>query len=332
MLVIADGQAKTVCSHPRLFKQGKVLYCPDCDQRFNSRTKVYRQFMSDESCQTCPAEASDLPAHSKRRSNQPPDNRTGSEASTSGQPSPTGTNRRRKNQTRRRHVSNHKTPRTHPESHSADWNASPQGIEFWCRVDLVWLYLTDQEKQSAYFQRSYDYPRQLEGLECAESRRQLELPISHSYQPYDSPRECTYRYNDDVSYPAIAYGERRLSAKTILIRIHYRTSDDQPPRETDANSDYVQWPQLDPLTELEQERDRLIKEAEYAPDNGWIETGKVQGKSFKQAWWRGKYSQGKKTIYIGKVGSAEYLKARNAQKARKQLKKVLRQIEQLKKG
>lgn len=332
MLVIADGQTQTVCSHLRLFKRGKELYCPDCEQSFNSRTKVYKQFMRDESCQTCPPEASDLPAHSKRRPNQPTDHRTSPQASKSGQSIPTGTDRRRQNQTRRRTVSNHKTPRTHPQSYSTGWNNSPDGIEFWCRVDLVWPFLSDTDKQTAYFQRSYDYPRQLTELECVEARRQLELFDCHSYEPYESPRECMYQYSDKVSYPAIAYGERRISATTVLIRLHYRTSNDQPSRETDTNSRFVYWPQLDPLTALEQERDRLATAAEYAPDNGWIETGKVQGKNFKQAWWRGKYSQGKTTIYIGKVGSTEYAKARNAQKARKELKKVLRQIEKLKKG
>jgi hypothetical protein len=85
------------------------------------------------------------------------------------------------------------------------------------------------------------------------------------------------------------------------------------------------------LAELEVERDRLAKAAEFAPGSGWIETGMVKGKSFKQAWWRGNFANGKKTIYIGRVGSPEYGKARSAQQARKQLKKVLRQIEQLKK-
>lgn len=87
----------------------------------------------------------------------------------------------------------------------------------------------------------------------------------------------------------------------------------------------------DSIAELEAERDRLIKEAEFAPDNGWIETGIIMGKSFRQAWWRGNFAGGKKTIYIGKEGSPEHQKAINAQKARRQLKKVLKQIKQLKK-
>ena len=64
---------------------------------------------------------------------------------------------------------------------------------------------------------------------------------------------------------------------------------------------------------------QLQKIAAAAPSKGWIETGKVTGRNFKQAWWRGQY-EGKTTIYIGRVGSAAYWDARSAQLARKKLK------------
>jgi 5-methylcytosine-specific restriction endonuclease McrA len=85
------------------------------------------------------------------------------------------------------------------------------------------------------------------------------------------------------------------------------------------------------LRQLEQRRDQLAELAADAPDTGWIEVGKVKGKEFRQAWWRGVEMGGKKrAIYIGKEGSPEYLKARAAQGYRKELKKVVRQIQVLK--
>jgi hypothetical protein len=204
----------------------------------------------------------------------------------------------------------------------------------------VWPFLTPPEQRYAYFDRSLDCPRSFDQLEATEARRQINLPLKplyESYQLYDQPLPCWYQFNDHETHNAVAVGERQISAHLRLIRVHYQAQDGL--RESDVNPKFIHW--TDPphdferdqqLRHLEQERDRLTKEAEFSPDNGWIETGRVKGKDFRQAWWRGKYAQGKKTIYIGKVGSAEYGKARNAQQARKQLKKILRQIEQLKKG
>lgn len=93
------------------------------------------------------------------------------------------------------------------------------------------------------------------------------------------------------------------------------------------------------LAQLEQERDalerlrqRLAELAADAPATGWIESGMVKGKDFRQTWWRGVERDGKKTtLYIGKEGSPAHKKAVAAQQARRQLKSVLKQISLAKK-
>uniref|UniRef100_B8HZ98 Uncharacterized protein n=1 Tax=Cyanothece sp. (strain PCC 7425 / ATCC 29141) TaxID=395961 RepID=B8HZ98_CYAP4 len=68
---------------------------------------------------------------------------------------------------------------------------------------------------------------------------------------------------------------------------------------------------------LEGERDhRLTDLAADVPATGWIESGKVKGKEFRQIWWRGVERDGKKTtIYIGKEGSPVHKRAVVAQQA-----------------
>lgn len=326
MLVIANGRTETVCSHPSLLKQGKEVYCPDCEQRFSSRTKVYKRFISHEPSQTLPPKKTTTSSDSNQPTNQQATDQPHRTVTSGGKSSHTGLDSRGKDKTPQRRVLRKRTPRTADPGDPNSWNNSPEGVAFWARVDLIWPFLTNEERHHVYFTKKVDYPRLPYRLESFEARG---YPICKPFEAYDSPRNCVYQCRNKVSYPAIAFGELMIAGK-VFIRLHYQKTETDPVQETDTNIKFVQWTPVDPLTELEQERDRLAKAAEFAPDNGWIETGKVQGKSFRQAWWRGKYSQGKKTIYIGKVGSSEYAKARNAQKARKELKKVLRQIKTLK--
>jgi DNA adenine methylase len=96
----------------------------------------------------------------------------------------------------------------------------------------------------------------------------------------------------------------------------------------------INWAEIshDQLAQLERERDRLAEVAANAPETGWIETGIIKGKKFRQSWWRGVERDGKKTtIYLGKVESPEYKKARAAQQARRSLKRVNKQIALVKK-
>lgn len=97
----------------------------------------------------------------------------------------------------------------------------------------------------------------------------------------------------------------------------------------------------DAIALLEQERDRLKAEGAIAPDGCWIETGKVKGRNFRQAWWRAskptftpKRSKGNveakvKTQYIGEEGSPEHKQAIAERDRRDALKRIERQIQVL---
>jgi hypothetical protein len=92
----------------------------------------------------------------------------------------------------------------------------------------------------------------------------------------------------------------------------------------------------DAIARLELERDRL-KALPVAPRGCWIETGKVTGREFRQAWWRSrkaifesKGSRGNvKTCYIGEEGSPEHQEAKRAKERRERLKDIDRQLKLL---
>jgi hypothetical protein len=93
----------------------------------------------------------------------------------------------------------------------------------------------------------------------------------------------------------------------------------------------------DAIAWLEQERDRL-KAEKVALEGCWIETGKVKGRQFRQAWWRSyepmfesKRSRGQKvkTCYIGEEGSPEHQEAKRAKYRRDRLKEIDRQLQML---
>lgn len=99
----------------------------------------------------------------------------------------------------------------------------------------------------------------------------------------------------------------------------------------------------DAIARLELEKQQLLSEGSAAPDGCWIETGRVKGKEFRQAWWRStkamftaKRSRGNvealvKTQYIGKEGSEEHKAAIAARQRRERLKQIEKQIEILSK-
>lgn len=91
----------------------------------------------------------------------------------------------------------------------------------------------------------------------------------------------------------------------------------------------------DAISWLEQERSRL-KAEDVALDGCWIETGKVKGRKFRQAWWRSyepmfesKRSRGQKvkTCYIGEEGSPEHQEAKRAKYRRDRLKQIERNLQ-----
>ncbi|MBD2078358.1 hypothetical protein [Leptolyngbya sp. FACHB-17] len=93
----------------------------------------------------------------------------------------------------------------------------------------------------------------------------------------------------------------------------------------------------DAITRLEIERDRLRAEGTIALEHCWIETGKVKGRQFRQAWWRStqamfgsKRSRGKgKSCYIGEEGSLEHQEAKRQKYRRDRLKEIDRQLQML---
>lgn len=358
MLVVTHGRTQNVCTHPQAVSQGNTVYCPDCQQTFSPRTKVYKQVISHESRQILPPKKSSFGSDSQQPSNPCS---TGQSDRKTPKRSGSGTARvdcQWPDQTCERDVSDRATDRTPIEGDS--WNTSPEGHEFWQRVDLVWPFLSEEEQHWAYFSKAVDCYRTFETLETVERRRKFALALELEpdyenygvrYHAYDLPRPCTYLWGRGLTpINGIAFGERQIGSVKRITLVRLRYEHDGKIKETDANIKYVKydssetplvdeytqrdWPEYfqfqDQMRELEAERDRLTKAAEFAPDNGWIETGRVKGKNFRQAWWRGKFANGKKTIYIGREGSPEYAQAKNAQQARKQLKKVLRQIKQLK--
>ncbi|MBD2078474.1 hypothetical protein [Leptolyngbya sp. FACHB-17] len=93
----------------------------------------------------------------------------------------------------------------------------------------------------------------------------------------------------------------------------------------------------DAIARLEIERDTLRAEGTIAPEHCWIETGKVKGRQFRQAWWRStqamfdsKRSRGKvKSCYIGEEGSPEHQEAKRQKYRRDRLKEIDRHLEML---
>lgn len=94
----------------------------------------------------------------------------------------------------------------------------------------------------------------------------------------------------------------------------------------------------DAMAALELERDQLRAEGAIAPEHCWIETGKVKGREFRQAWWRSeqamfesKRSRGKKvkSCYIGEEGSSEHQEAKRQKYRRDRLKVIDRHLEVL---
>jgi hypothetical protein len=120
--------------------------------------------------------------------------------------------------------------------------------------------------------------------------------------------------------------EADVPKQRILSLEHTRVivrSDDQ----AEAIHDAISW--------LEQERDRH-KAENVALDGCWIETGKVKGRTFRQAWWRSyepmfesKRSRGQKvkTCYIGEEGSPEHQEAKRAKYRRDRLKEIERNLQ-----
>ncbi|MBE9178742.1 hypothetical protein IQ268_09235 [Oculatella sp. LEGE 06141] len=99
----------------------------------------------------------------------------------------------------------------------------------------------------------------------------------------------------------------------------------------------------DTLARLEQEKAQIKSEGDIAPEGCWIETGKVKGRDFRQAWWRSskpmftpRRSRGNpeakvKTSYIGEEGADRHKAAIAARERRERLRQVQRQIELLEK-
>lgn len=99
----------------------------------------------------------------------------------------------------------------------------------------------------------------------------------------------------------------------------------------------------DTLARLEQEKSQIKAEGHLAPEGCWIETGKVKGRDFRQAWWRStkpmftpKRSRGNpeakvKSQYIGEEGAEAHKAAIAARERRERLRSIQRQIELLEK-
>jgi hypothetical protein len=357
MLIVSPKFTKPVCLHPKAVLERTLVYCPDCKRSFLKRSQVYQEVASRESSSLCTAPRSlasvdPEPAANVSGAGQRHHKRTAIRSEV-----PTGDDCQRPNPKRQgRSVSRVETPRT--EVDDSGWNASSAGQLFWMRVDLVWPFLQDAERKAIYFDRAADYPRSLEQLEAVEARRQIELPLEPQ-QPKQSavvPRDANgdelkigdrvtaaWAAGRDVYFGVIESFKGRTRIKAQGKWTAGRRAGDSEMFTVDVSGlmkvveanpspeDFEVSVLRESIADLEAERDRLIKEAEFAPDNGWIETGMVRGKAFKQAWWRGNFAGGKKTIYIGKEGSPEHKQAVNSQKARRQLKRVQKQIKQLRK-
>ncbi|NJK51681.1 MAG: hypothetical protein HC936_00920 [Leptolyngbyaceae cyanobacterium SU_3_3] len=94
----------------------------------------------------------------------------------------------------------------------------------------------------------------------------------------------------------------------------------------------------DEISRLEQERDQLKAEGAIASTGCWIETGVVDGRQFRQVWWRSKQAmfpskrvsgEWVKTCYIGEEGGVEHQEAIAARDRRNRLKWVDRRLSKL---
>lgn len=94
----------------------------------------------------------------------------------------------------------------------------------------------------------------------------------------------------------------------------------------------------DEISRLEQERDQLKAEGVIALSGCWIETGVVDRRQFRQAWWRSKQAmfpskrvpgEWVKTCYIGEEGGVEHKEALTARERRNRLKWVDRRLKML---
>lgn len=416
LVVSSNGDIQTVCYHPHAVLQDNSALCPDCEQTFSKRSKAYKEIANRESGQTRTPTRSPIGVGSSNSSNLRGPGHSNQKRRRRGSTNPTGVDCERTDQTSERTLPGVKASRTEADGDS--WNISSEGLSFWERVDLVWPYLSEEERHHVYFTKAVDYPRTLEMLETAEVRRQPPLELSRTQRTV-TPQNAEgneLKVGNRVNFQHYWDGEYRQQEATItklephgikgVVILKFNTENAELLGEvqmltqqvalqkfesgvlpSEVSTDLkigdlvtgfykpsgceevgelislapvmglafiltadrrhcgvalstvklvvpasISSPESAEFANLQAERDRLVEDAKFAPDNGWIETGKVRGKDFYQAWWRGKYSGGKKTIYIGRVDSKKHKKAKNAQKARKELKKIVRQIEQLKKG
>lgn len=262
MLIVSSKFTKPVCLHPNAVLEKTLVYCPDCKCSFPKRSQVYKEVASREPRQTNTAKQY-TPSRQKRL------------------------------------TSSHRT-----EVEKPGWNASAAGKRFWERVDLVRPFLTKAEQQQGYFDRAKDYPRSLEYLEAIEARRQIELPLDpqQTKQSAVVPRDAhgnelkigdrvtaAWVAGRDVYFGVIESFKGRTRIKAQGKWTEGRRVGDSESFTVDASGlikvvaahpspeDFEVSVLQESIADLEAERDRLVKEAEFAPDNGWIETGMVRG-------------------------------------------------------
>jgi hypothetical protein len=94
----------------------------------------------------------------------------------------------------------------------------------------------------------------------------------------------------------------------------------------------------DAIAALEIVRERLKGEGAIAPEHCWIETGRVKGRRFRQAWWRSekpifrsKRDPEKKvrTCYIGEEGGSAHQEAKLEKQRRDRLKQIDQYLQKL---
>jgi len=97
----------------------------------------------------------------------------------------------------------------------------------------------------------------------------------------------------------------------------------------------------DEISRLAQERNQLKADGVIALSGCWIETGVVDGRQFRQAWWRSKQAmfpskrfpgEWVKTCYIGEEREVEHKEAIAARERRNRLKWVDRRLSKLMEG
>jgi hypothetical protein len=194
---------------------------------------------------------------------------------------------------------------------------------------LIKPFLSKSQLLTGYFDRALNYPRSLSWLETLEGKRQLVLPLEPVNMQTSTQAE---------ELPLFSVGDRVQVIKGCC-KGHVSTIEniDQTLKHSvQLKSGGRYSPSfLELVIDTPEEQIAAIyKEGPIAPDGCWIETGKIKGKEFRQAWYRSRSpcfppirgSTQVKSRYLGVAGGDKHREAKKAIERREKIRKLKKQI------